>query len=110
VDVGDHPPITPVRLATEAELGGGSESRIYNFVARHFLGSLSPDCVVRKTRAAFTVGSEAFSASGITVVRPGFTAIMHWKVSEHLGCRCGHACGLACVGLDVLACLTWLLS
>lgn len=28
-DVGDHPPITPVRCATEAELGGGDAWRLY---------------------------------------------------------------------------------
>lgn len=29
VDCGDHPPITPVRCATEAELGGGDAWRLY---------------------------------------------------------------------------------
>ncbi len=28
-DVGDHPPVTPVRCATEAELGGGDAWRLY---------------------------------------------------------------------------------
>jgi DNA topoisomerase IA len=41
VDVGDHPPITPVRAATEDELGGGDTWLIYDYVARHFLASLS---------------------------------------------------------------------
>jgi hypothetical protein len=36
-----HPPITPVRAATEAELGGGDSWLIYDYVARHFLASLS---------------------------------------------------------------------
>lgn len=47
-DVGDHPPITPVRAATEEELGGGDAWRLYDFVARHFLGSVSPDAVYKK--------------------------------------------------------------
>jgi DNA topoisomerase-3 len=54
VDVGDHPPITPVRAATESELGGGESWLIYDYVARHFLGSLSPDAALRKTSAVFT--------------------------------------------------------
>ncbi len=29
VDAGDHPPITPVRSATEVELGGGDAWRLY---------------------------------------------------------------------------------
>lgn len=44
VDVGDHPPITPMRSATESELGGGDSWRLYEYVTRHFLGSVSPDC------------------------------------------------------------------
>jgi DNA topoisomerase-3 len=79
VDAGDHPPITPVRLATEEGLGGGDAWRLYDYVARSFLGSLSSDCVVRKNKATFEAGKETFTASGITVVRPGYTAIMHWK-------------------------------
>jgi DNA topoisomerase IA len=79
-NAGDHPPLTPVRCATEAELGGGDAWRIYDYVARHFLASLSPDCVVRKTRASLAAGGESFAAMGVTVVRPGFTAIQHWKV------------------------------
>ena len=35
---GDHPPITPVRSASEAEIGGGDAWRVYDYIARHFLG------------------------------------------------------------------------
>ena len=44
VDVGDHPPITPMRSATEMELAGGDAWRLYQYVTQHFLGSVSPDC------------------------------------------------------------------
>jgi DNA topoisomerase-3 len=44
VDAGDHPPITPMLSATEAELGGGDAWRLFEYVTRHFLGSVSPDC------------------------------------------------------------------
>lgn len=37
-DVGDHPPITPVRSATESDVGGGDAWRLYEYVVRHFLG------------------------------------------------------------------------
>ncbi|GFR42563.1 hypothetical protein Agub_g3474, partial [Astrephomene gubernaculifera] len=81
-DVGDHPPITPVRPAREEELGGGDAWRLYDFVARHFLGSVSPDAVYRKTKATFEAGGEGFSAVGSVVVRPGFTAIMPWRATQ----------------------------
>jgi DNA topoisomerase-3 len=44
VDAGDHPPITPMLSATESELGGGDAWRLFEYVTRHFLGSVSPDC------------------------------------------------------------------
>jgi DNA topoisomerase-3 len=90
--VGDHPPITPVRSATEEELGGGATWLIYDYVTRHFLASLSPDCVLRKTKALLTGGGESFAAHGSVVVKPGFTTIMHWRVSSWLwvgGWGCG---------------------
>lgn len=39
-DVGDHPPITPMRPATEAELGHDAW-RLYDFITRHFIGTVS---------------------------------------------------------------------
>ncbi|KAK9917893.1 hypothetical protein WJX75_009329 [Coccomyxa subellipsoidea] len=81
-DAGDHPPITPIASATEAELGGGDDWRLYDYIARHFLGSLSPDCVIRRTTAAFTAGHERFSATGVAPVRAGFTAVMPWKAVQ----------------------------
>ena len=80
-DVGDHPPITPVVMATEKDLDTDSW-RIYDYVARHFLGSVSGDCVYRRTKALFSCAGESFSASGTTSVRPGFTAVMPWRVSH----------------------------
>lgn len=43
------------------------------------MGSISGECVVKKTKATFEAGRETFTASGITLMRPGFTAIMHWR-------------------------------
>ncbi|GIL45930.1 hypothetical protein Vafri_3041 [Volvox africanus] len=81
-DVGDHPPITPVRAATEADVGGGDAWRLYDFVTRHFLGSVSPDAVYKKTKATFEGGGETFTATGSVAVRPGFTAIMPWRATQ----------------------------
>lgn len=82
VDAGDHPPITPVAAATEEELGGGDAWRLYDFVARWFLGSVSPDCLVRRSRASLAAGGESFSASGLVVLRPGFAAVMPWRAPQ----------------------------
>lgn len=82
VDAGDHPPITPVAEATEEELGGGDAWRLYDFAARWFLASVSPDCVVRKTKAVLTAGGETFTATGTVVLKPGFTAVMPWRAPQ----------------------------
>ena len=39
VDVGDHPPITPMRSATEAELGHEA-FRLYEMITRVFIGTV----------------------------------------------------------------------
>ena len=44
VDAGDHPPITPMRASTEDQVGGGEAWRLYDFISRHFIASVSPDC------------------------------------------------------------------
>ena len=83
-DVGDHPPITPVVMATEHDLDTDSW-RIYDYVTRHFLGSVSGDCVYCRTKASFSCAGESFTATGTAPVRPGFTAVMPWRVSlEHI--------------------------
>jgi DNA topoisomerase III len=64
VDMGDHRPITPVATATEASLGGGDEWRVYDFVTRHFLASVSPDCIFKRSKAVLTAAGEQFTASG----------------------------------------------
>jgi len=38
-DAGDHPPITPMKAATEAELGHEAW-KLYDYITRHFIGSV----------------------------------------------------------------------
>lgn len=108
-DVGDHPPITPVATATEAELGGDAW-RLYDYVTRHFLGTVSPDCVFKRTKAVFTCSGETFTATGTSAARPGFTAVMPWKVCltltggcHWLGRMCGAKCK-TCITVQVVTC------
>ena len=39
-DAGDHPPITPVKSASRGSLGD-REWKVYEFIAKNFLGSIS---------------------------------------------------------------------
>ena len=77
-DAGDHPPITPMKPASEAELGG-DPWRLYEFITRTFIASISYDCKYLQTTVKFAVDLETFSFSGKTVTSPGFTSVMHWQ-------------------------------
>ncbi|KAK3783011.1 hypothetical protein RRG08_015351 [Elysia crispata] len=76
-DAGDHPPITPMRSATEGELDNDSW-RLYDYITRHFIGTISPPCTYLQTTIFFEIGSEKFSCSGKVLKDPGFTTIMPW--------------------------------
>jgi hypothetical protein len=62
-DHGDHPPITPLRLASERDLSGDAWS-VYDMIARHFIATLSGDMKYLQTTATFDVSGEIFKASG----------------------------------------------
>ncbi|XP_064209332.1 DNA topoisomerase 3-beta-1 isoform X1 [Anguilla rostrata] len=77
-DAGDHPPITPMRAASEGELGSDGW-RLYEYITRHFIATVSQDCKYLQTTIAFSIGSEAFSCSGKTLISAGFTEVMPWQ-------------------------------
>ncbi|XP_046559637.1 DNA topoisomerase 3-beta-1-like [Haliotis rubra] len=77
-DAGDHPPITPMRSATNSELEHDAW-RLYDYITRHFIATLSPDCTYLQTTVSFDIGAELFSCSGKTLLDPGFTEVMTWQ-------------------------------
>ena len=56
-DAGDHPPITPVSWAPPGRLSG-NEKRIYEFIVRYFLATVSPDCEIDAISATFKLDDE----------------------------------------------------
>lgn len=81
-DVGDHPPITPMRSATE-EMLGYDAWKLYQYVCQHFIATVSPDCKYVRTTIEFSSGGESFHCTGQYVTAQGFTSIMPWlAVSE----------------------------
>eukprot|EP00917_Polyrhabdina_sp_WS-2016_P019818 GHVP01042382.1.p1 GENE.GHVP01042382.1~~GHVP01042382.1.p1 ORF type:complete len:833 (+),score=121.93 GHVP01042382.1:640-3138(+) len=73
-DAGDHPPITPVRFATEADVGYDLY-RLYEMITKNFLASISGNCKFEKTTVTFDASGENFSLSGRKVLNPGFLEI-----------------------------------
>ena len=74
-DMGDHPPITPARHANAGELHGDAW-RIYEYVCRHFIASVSPDCKFTKTKITIDMNGEVFTASGKIIEEKGWTVVM----------------------------------
>lgn len=77
-DAGDHPPITPMKLATRNELDGDTW-RIYDYICRHFLGTVSKDLKYKLTTTKFKIGSELFTNTSSVLIDPGFTKVMPWQ-------------------------------
>lgn len=78
VDMGDHPPITPVRVVDPHTLGG-LEGRLYEIITDYFLASVSEDCKYKTTTVKFDIGGESFECSGRKVISAGFTSILNRK-------------------------------
>uniref|UniRef100_A0A915HKQ5 DNA topoisomerase n=1 Tax=Romanomermis culicivorax TaxID=13658 RepID=A0A915HKQ5_ROMCU len=62
-DVGDHPPITPMKCDSTRRLSG-DQFRLFEYIVQHFLATVTAD--------------EDFFLSGRVVLVPGFTAILNW--------------------------------
>ncbi|XP_033112816.1 DNA topoisomerase 3-beta-1-like [Anneissia japonica] len=77
-DAGDHPPITPMRSASESEIGGEAW-RLYDYITRHFIATISYDCKYLQTTAKLAVGDESFTCTGKTLLDLGYTSVMHWQ-------------------------------
>ena len=80
VDMGDHPPITPVREGVGLS---GDMARVFDLVVRHFIASVSPDAVWRSTRVDFHIerlgDKGGFTLRGKELVSPGFLEILLHK-------------------------------
>lgn len=76
-DAGDHPPITPTNKVSAGSLSG-TDWKLYEFVCRHFLGTIGQDATFSKKKADFECVGHEFSVSGSALTDPGFTEIMPW--------------------------------
>jgi len=77
-DKGDHPPITPQRIATESEVGGEAY-RVYDYIVSHFLASLMKDYKYEQTEIKLSLGGEDFFFSSNREIRKGFTIALPYS-------------------------------
>jgi DNA topoisomerase-3 len=59
-----------MRPATRDDLDGDSW-RIYDYVVRHFVATVSQNCKYQSTTISFKIGDEDFSFSGKKLLAPG---------------------------------------
>lgn len=83
-NAGDHPPITPTLSTPRPGQLQQNEMRIYEYVSRHFLGSLSQNAKFKKTQVLFSLGKnhQTFELKGSSVLQIGFMEIMPWFASR----------------------------
>lgn len=53
--------------------------RVYDYICRHFLATVSHDLRYKQTTYKFTVGTEKFSTIVNKLVDPGYTKLMTWQ-------------------------------
>ena len=68
---------TPMRVAQESELDGNNW-RLYEYITRHFLGTVSGNCKYKKTKLTFDIAGETFTCSGKRIISAGFYNVMPW--------------------------------
>lgn len=85
IDAGDHPPIIPTHKVPTKGFLPGNEGRLYDYICRHFLSTISRDASLLKTKVIFESAGHLFSLSGTAIIDPGFIAITPWvKLSSKI--------------------------
>ena len=82
-----HPPIHPVNYVNPAALGSDEERRVYEFVARRFLGCCSDDAKGKSTEVSLAWGPESFHANGLLVLERNYLDVYvydKWESSQQL--------------------------
>ncbi|KAG4065539.1 hypothetical protein HA402_013309 [Bradysia odoriphaga] len=77
-DCGDHPPITPMKLGHRGDFDHDTW-RVYDYICRHFLATVSHDLKYKSTTAKLQVGTEHFSCTTAVLIDPGYTKVMTWQ-------------------------------
>lgn len=81
-DAGDHPPITPVKLATPKQCDGEVGWALFQLICRHFVASLSSDCIYEHSVVSARIGLESFRASTTRCVQRGWTSALCIDVDD----------------------------
>ena len=87
-DAGDHPPITPTRVLSRGDVSqrfGGIEWKVYEYICRHFLGSLGDPLRTTRYRAIASFGQDdggRFLHLHTRLDDAGFGGAMPWAMRD----------------------------
>ena len=68
-----------MKAATRNDLDGDAW-KLYDYITRHFIATVSRDCKYLSTMVTFDINGETFTCVGKTLLDPGYTTIMTWQV------------------------------
>ncbi|KAK8846001.1 DNA topoisomerase 3-alpha [Tritrichomonas musculus] len=67
-----HPPIYPIKVPKDLK---EDEMKIFNFIARHFLATVSKNAIGEETKVFFNIGDEDFTLKGLHIIERNFLDI-----------------------------------
>uniref|UniRef100_A0A914CBZ5 DNA topoisomerase n=1 Tax=Acrobeloides nanus TaxID=290746 RepID=A0A914CBZ5_9BILA len=79
-DVGDHPPITPMK-GDDGQLSG-DHLRLYEYITQHFIATVMKPCRYESITVRFLINNEEFTLQTRKVIDPGFTSVMSWQAID----------------------------
>lgn len=83
VDAGDHPPITPSRVANQNDLNSDNW-RLYQFICEQFFASISGDIIYEDISYKFNANGVMFSKSSNKIIDEGFLLFQPFKRKNYV--------------------------
>jgi len=83
VDVGDHPPITPSRVASQKDLSA-DYWKLYELICMNFFASLAEAAEYEEKIFQLDINGEIFEADSSVITKDGFLVFMTWKRKNYV--------------------------
>lgn len=69
-----HPPIYPIKVPENLK---GNELKLFDFISRYFLASVSKSAIGEKRKVYFDIGDEIFTLKGFRIIERNFSIYIH---------------------------------
>ncbi|XP_040569735.1 DNA topoisomerase 3-alpha isoform X2 [Lepeophtheirus salmonis] len=71
-----HPPIHPTKFTNNLN---GNEGKLYEFIVRHFLASVSKDAIGKETTVNIDINGEKFIGHGLTILERNYLKVYPYE-------------------------------